>query len=635
MTTYFVSSISGSDSSAGTSTSDPLASLQAAEALVQPGDTVEVMNGTYTGDAPYGGDVLDITTSGTASAPITFEAAPGATPVIDNTGGWAGIKLMASYNVVEGFTVEGDAANITLVEAIANYGTGNPYYDGNGIAIVPGGSTTLPNHDTIENNTVYNEPGGGIYTEGSDYVQILNNVVYDNAHWSAYGNSGISIGTSVNLDTAAGPHIIVSGNTVYGNAQEVPTVGAGVITDGEGIILDTNTNYTGEILVSDNTVDNNGSTGIAAYLTNNAVITDNTLYGDNTENVQLAANSEIFLNQSTDDTVSGNVDPACYCRGTRIFTARGEIAVEHLAVGDCAETVSGRLRPIRWIGHRRVDISRHPEPLAVYPVRVSAGAFGEGLPRRDLWLSPGHSVLFEGVLIPISKLLNGVSVAQVERESVEYWHIELDEHDVLLADGLPAESYLDCGNRSGFANGGAFIDAHPDFRPKQWQETCLPIALQGPEILGARVRLDVRLESQGYKITEDAEAHVLVDNRRIEPTWLSESRLQFVLPENGRMIALRSAVFVPASMNCASADLRELGLCVQRLQVDGETIALDEDGACGIGWQQATSADGRFQHRWTNGAVALSPGARVIIVDLAGFGRYWRKPTSRAPALAA
>ena len=169
MTTYFVSSISGSDSSAGTSTSDPLASLQAAEALVQPGDTVEVMNGTYTGDAPYGGDVLDITTSGTASAPITFEAAPGATPVIDSTGGWAGIKLMASYNVVEGFTVEGDAANITLVEASANYGTGNPYYDGNGIAIVPGGSTTLPNHDTIENNTAQGGVGGtGATVPGGD-----------------------------------------------------------------------------------------------------------------------------------------------------------------------------------------------------------------------------------------------------------------------------------------------------------------------------------------------------------------------------------------------------------------------------------------------------------------------------------
>ena len=84
MTTYYVSSISGSDNNAGTSGSAPLASLQAAKNLVKPGDTVEVMNGTYTG--PAGGNVLTISTSGTASAPITFEAAPGATPVINSSG---------------------------------------------------------------------------------------------------------------------------------------------------------------------------------------------------------------------------------------------------------------------------------------------------------------------------------------------------------------------------------------------------------------------------------------------------------------------------------------------------------------------------------------------------------------------
>src|ERR1700691_2011049 len=105
MTTYYVSSIVGSDNNAGTSTSAPLASLQAAEALVKPGDTVEVMNGTYTG--PGYGNVLTISTSGTASAPITFEAAPGQTPVINSSGGWNAIDIQASYIVVSGFTVVG------------------------------------------------------------------------------------------------------------------------------------------------------------------------------------------------------------------------------------------------------------------------------------------------------------------------------------------------------------------------------------------------------------------------------------------------------------------------------------------------------------------------------------------------
>ena len=298
--TYYVSSEIGNNNNAGTSESAPLATLQAAADLVKAGDTVEVMNGTYT---TGGGDVLDITTSGTASAPITFEAAPGQTPVINSSGSWNAINVEASYIVVSGFTVVGDAANYTLAQALAGYSSGNANLDGNGIAI-------NGNHVTIENNTVYNEPGGGIYTEGADYVQILNNVVYDNAHWSAFGNSGISISTSANSDTNAGVHDIVSGNLVYGNAQLVPTTGGNTVTDGEGIILDTNPGYTGEILVENNTVYGNGSSGIESFDTNNAVITSNTVYGNDTGNVQAASVAQIFINQSNNNTVTNNTTTA-------------------------------------------------------------------------------------------------------------------------------------------------------------------------------------------------------------------------------------------------------------------------------------------------------------------------------------
>src|SRR3984885_5253346 len=151
MTTYYVSSEIGSDNNAGTSATAPLATLQDAANLVKAGDTVEVMNGTYTGNAPGGGDVLDIATSGTASAPITFEAAPGQTPVINSSGGWNGIKIEASYIVVSGFTVVGDAANYTLSQAMAGYSSGNANLDGNGIAVNSPANGVVPNHITIEN----------------------------------------------------------------------------------------------------------------------------------------------------------------------------------------------------------------------------------------------------------------------------------------------------------------------------------------------------------------------------------------------------------------------------------------------------------------------------------------------------
>src|SRR6516162_8811856 len=117
MTTYYVSSQTGNDNNAGTSATASLATLQAAANLVKPGDTVQVMSGTYV--------PVTITTSGTASAPITFEAAPGQAPVIDSSSAWNGINIQASYINVKGFTVVGGAANYTLSQALAGYSTGN------------------------------------------------------------------------------------------------------------------------------------------------------------------------------------------------------------------------------------------------------------------------------------------------------------------------------------------------------------------------------------------------------------------------------------------------------------------------------------------------------------------------------
>lgn len=303
MTTYYVSALNGSDSNVGTSSTQALLSLQAAANIVKPGDTVEVMNGTYTG--PGYGDVVNVTRSGTAGAPIIFEAAPGQTPVIDSSGAWSAFRIGASYITVRGFTVVGDAAYYDLSYALANASTGNASLDGNGIIVVSPDGSYVPTHITIENNTVYNEPGGGIIANDADYVQILNNVVHDNAHWSVYGNSGISIGSAKNSDTLPGPHIVIQGNVSYNNTELVPEYRAGAITDGEGIILDTNPNYTGGFLVQGNTIYGNSGPGIESFLSDNATITGNTL-GGNLTYAALASEGEIFIIQSKNNIVSNN-----------------------------------------------------------------------------------------------------------------------------------------------------------------------------------------------------------------------------------------------------------------------------------------------------------------------------------------
>jgi collagen type I alpha len=127
--------------------------------------------------------------------------------------------------------------------------------------------------------------------------------------------------------------------------------------------------------------------------------------------------------------------------------------------------VSGEAQSVRWIGWRSLDCRRYAEPSRVWPVCVKAGAIAEATPARDLWLSPGHGIFIDGVIVQAEKLINGVTIVQSACERVDYWHVELERHDIIYAEGLAAESYLDTGNRTGFINGGAFIEAYPDFRP--------------------------------------------------------------------------------------------------------------------------------------------------------------------------
>ena len=139
-----------------------------------------------------------------------------------------------------------------------------------------------------------------------------------------------------------------------------------------------------------------------------------------------------------------------------------------------------------------------------------------------------------------------------------------------------------------------------------------------------KTRLLARLEALGYVIGDDADPHIVADGRRIEPIPLGESRLGFALPAGCQQIALMSRTFTPAQLSAESVDLRELGLCVRRLSIDGDDFALDADALAG--WNEAERACGAFSHRWTRGGARLPAGVRFVLVDIAGPGRFWRAP---------
>jgi hypothetical protein len=149
----------------------------------------------------------------------------------------------------------------------------------------------------------------------------------------------------------------------------------------------------------------------------------------------------------------------CYCGGTLILTERGEVAVEDLGIGDTVITADGGRQSIRWIGRRtiRTHGGRYPwaDPLLVNPIRIRAGALGENLPKRDLRVSPEHAILIRDILVQAGALVNDVSILREDHlpEVLTYYHVELAEHALILAEGVAAESFVDNVNRLSFDNG--------------------------------------------------------------------------------------------------------------------------------------------------------------------------------------
>jgi hypothetical protein len=254
-----------------------------------------------------------------------------------------------------------------------------------------------------------------------------------------------------------------------------------------------------------------GFTGtIASFFSGDTIIVNgvsvaSTSLGDSGHTLSLFDGSSSLIGTLTFDpavtanevsAVDGVVTAPCFAAGTRIATARGDVAVEDLREGDLVRTIDGGSAPLVWLGRRVVACALHPRPRDVWPVRVRAGAFGPGRPARDLYLSPDHAVYVGNVLIPVRYLITGKAVAQVSRDTVTYYHVELPRHDVLLAEGLPAESYLDTGDRTNFENGGGVMRLYPDFSRlardivPQWEARgCAPLVISGAELTAVRAML--------------------------------------------------------------------------------------------------------------------------------------------------
>ena len=127
--------------------------------------------------------------------------------------------------------------------------------------------------------------------------------------------------------------------------------------------------------------------------------------------------------------------------------------VESIKRGDLVTTADGRTVPVAWLGIQTVS-RQFSDPLRVWPIRVKAGALDENVPSRDLLISPDHAILVDGALVQAGALVNGTSITREDRLPAKftYYHVETDDHSLILAHNVPAETFVDNVDRLGFDN---------------------------------------------------------------------------------------------------------------------------------------------------------------------------------------
>jgi serralysin len=157
--------------------------------------------------------------------------------------------------------------------------------------------------------------------------------------------------------------------------------------------------------------------------------------------------------------------PSCFCAGAMVATPDGEAAVETLRRGDPVRTLDGRVVPIVWIGRQTV-MRRFADPLRLAPVRVKAGALGDNIPCRDLLLSAEHALFVGGVLIQAGALVNGTSIRREwdMPETFVYYHVETEDHALILVDDAAAETFVDNAERRRFDNWAEHAALYPEGR---------------------------------------------------------------------------------------------------------------------------------------------------------------------------
>jgi len=463
-------------------------------------------------------------------------------------------------------------------------GLGTEFVDFQQTSIDPGASWVFNGANTIEAGATLTELSGATLTASGTLVND-GTIIIDASTMAAGGLTGIGV-TMID----AGSTLEVQGTVAGGETLTFAGSGAYLNFDNPGSVAGSVTNFVPGETINLKGVDPGSVTYSGGFLN----------FNGGSFALSLANLGTVTASGSEDGT-SVSVTALCFCSNTLIATPSGERPVQELAVGDMVTTHRGVARRIVWVGTGKV-LATQGRRNAATPVIVCQGALADNIPNRDLRVTKGHSLFIDDMLIPVEFLVNHRSIFWDDTaQEVELYHIELDTHDVLMANGAPAESYRDDGNRWLFhnANSGWGLPALPP---------CAPVLTGGPVVDRAWRRLLERAGPRpGMPTTDEPDLHLLADGRRVDAASRNDAWHVFRLPAPPGTVRIVSRAGVPQEMGLAR-DPRSLGAALRQIMVTrGAQIRVVEA-------QDALLTDGFHGYeadndiRWTNGDAGVPAG---------------------------